>query len=241
MRRVCRTRQCGRAVDLILESFVFLLIGLQLPSVVNGLQGYSTSIVVWASVAVLVTVVVVRIALGVPVHVRYRAGCRRVFERGSRRFRRGRVFVVSWAGMRGVVSLAAAFAIPLTVNSGEGLPGAVADPVPDVCRRGRHAVAARPDVAVGDPCPRRAGGRRAVRRSRRGGRSGQGCTGRCGAAGRIGRSRRRRRPLRSAIVPRTSCEAGTPTARTRRGSDWDAATRIWGRARRTPSARCASR
>lgn len=50
------------AVDLILESFVFLLIGLQLPSVVNGLQGYSTSIVVWASVAVLVTVVVVRIA-----------------------------------------------------------------------------------------------------------------------------------------------------------------------------------
>ena len=33
------------------------------------------------------------------------------------------VFIVAWAGMRGVVSLAAAFAVPLTTLSGEEFPG----------------------------------------------------------------------------------------------------------------------
>jgi CPA1 family monovalent cation:H+ antiporter len=33
------------------------------------------------------------------------------------------VFVLAWAGMRGVVSLAAAFAVPLTTLSGEEFPG----------------------------------------------------------------------------------------------------------------------
>ncbi len=33
------------------------------------------------------------------------------------------MFVLAWSGMRGVVSLAAAFAIPLTVNSGAPFPG----------------------------------------------------------------------------------------------------------------------
>ena len=33
------------------------------------------------------------------------------------------VFVVAWAGMRGVVSLAAAFAVPLTTLSGAPFPG----------------------------------------------------------------------------------------------------------------------
>ncbi|MGW6655581.1 Na+/H+ antiporter [Rhodococcus sp. NPDC055024] len=111
-----------KAVDLILESFVFLLIGLQLPSVVNGLQGYSTSIVVWASVAVLVTVVVVRIAWVFPFTYVPRWLSPRIRAREPEISARA-VFVVSWAGMRGVVSLAAAFAIPLTVNSGEDFPG----------------------------------------------------------------------------------------------------------------------
>ena len=112
----------GLFLDLILESFVFLLIGLQLPSVVNGLQGYSTSIVVWASVAVLVTVVVVRIAWVFPFTYVPRWLSPRIRAREPEISARA-VFVVSWAGMRGVVSLAAAFAIPLTVNSGEDFPG----------------------------------------------------------------------------------------------------------------------
>src|SRR6202008_5103357 len=35
----------------------------------------------------------------------------------------GQVFVVAWAGMRGVVSLAAAFAVPATTLSGAPFPG----------------------------------------------------------------------------------------------------------------------
>src|SRR6202008_5186404 len=33
------------------------------------------------------------------------------------------VFVVAWAGMRGVVSLAAAFAVPMTTLTGAAFPG----------------------------------------------------------------------------------------------------------------------
>lgn len=111
-----------KAVDLILESFVFLLIGLQLPSVVRGLQDYATSTVVWSSVAVLLTVVVVRVAWVFPFAYVPRWLSRRVRARDPEVSARA-VFVVSWAGMRGVVSLAAAFAIPLSVNSGAYFPG----------------------------------------------------------------------------------------------------------------------
>ncbi|MGC0366791.1 Na+/H+ antiporter [Rhodococcus sp. 27YEA15] len=111
-----------RAVDLILESFVFLLIGLQLPSVVEGLQGYSVAVVVWASAGVLVTVVLVRIAWVFPATYVPRWVSPRIRAREPQPSPRS-VFIVSWAGMRGVVSLAAAFAIPLTVNSGEDFPG----------------------------------------------------------------------------------------------------------------------
>ena len=229
-----------RAVDLILESFVFLLIGLQLPSVVNGLQGYSTSIVVWASVAVLVTVVVVRIAWVFPFTYVPRWLSPRIRAREPEISARA-VFVVSWAGMRGVVSLAAAFAIPLTVNSGEDFPGRSLILFLTFVVVVGTLFAARPDVAVGDPCPRPCRGTKssptlAPRRPLR--------TRLHGPLRRGWTNWSEPTPttsLRSAIVPRTSCEAGTPTARTRRGSDWDAATRIWGRARRTPSARCASR
>ena len=50
-----------RAVQLVLESFAFLLIGLQLPTVIDELAGIRASVLATASVAVLATVIVVRI------------------------------------------------------------------------------------------------------------------------------------------------------------------------------------
>jgi monovalent cation/hydrogen antiporter len=38
---------------------------------------------------------------------------------------RAQVFIVAWAGMRGVVSLAAAFGVPLTTMSGDPFPGRI--------------------------------------------------------------------------------------------------------------------
>jgi CPA1 family monovalent cation:H+ antiporter len=111
-----------RAVQLILESFVFLLIGLQLPTVVNNLRGVGFSTLAIASVAVFGTVLVVRLVWVVTFAYLPRMVSARIRQREPAPTR-GQVFVLAWAGMRGVVSLAAAFGVPMTVLSGERFPG----------------------------------------------------------------------------------------------------------------------
>lgn len=111
-----------KAVQLVFESFAFMLIGLQLTTVVDELAGISVAVLVGSSVAVLATVIGVRIVwvyLGAYLPRRFSA---RIREREVAPTR-GQVFVVAWAGMRGVVSLAAAFAVPLTTLSGAPFPG----------------------------------------------------------------------------------------------------------------------
>jgi monovalent cation/hydrogen antiporter len=102
-----------KALQLVLESFAFLLIGLQLPSVVRELTGIKASVIVTSSVAVLATVIVVRIAW-----IYLFAYLPRLLSATTRNREPAptpaQVFIVAWAGMRGVVSLAAAFAVPLT-------------------------------------------------------------------------------------------------------------------------------
>ena len=111
-----------RALQLLLESFAFLLIGLQLPTVISELTGIRASTLAVSSAGVLATVIVVRIAW-----VFLFAYLPRLFVRGIRDAEpapsAAQVFIVAWAGMRGVVSLAAAFAVPLSTLSGDPLPG----------------------------------------------------------------------------------------------------------------------
>ncbi|TQK30291.1 CPA1 family monovalent cation:H+ antiporter [Arthrobacter sp. SLBN-53] len=101
-----------RALQFILESFAFLLIGLQLPSVVDQLAGFSPARIAMSALAVLGTTIAVRL-----VWVYVFAYLR------SPRPSVGETFVVAWAGMRGVVSLAAAFGVPMTTLSGDAFPG----------------------------------------------------------------------------------------------------------------------
>lgn len=115
-------RAVWRAVQLVLESFAFLLIGLQLPTVVANMHGVRFATLAVASVAVFTTVLAVRLAW-----VALFAYLPWVFSARARRrgpgASRGQVFILAWAGMRGVVSLAAAFAVPLTTLAGERFPG----------------------------------------------------------------------------------------------------------------------
>ncbi|MET0453075.1 MAG: Na+/H+ antiporter [Mycobacterium sp.] len=111
-----------KTLQFVLESFAFLLIGLQLPTVVGELEGISASVLAIASVAVLATVIVVRIVWVFTMSYVPRKLSRRIREREERPTP-AQVFVVAWAGMRGVVSLAAAFAVPTTTLSGDEFPG----------------------------------------------------------------------------------------------------------------------
>ncbi|HEX5145016.1 MAG TPA: Na+/H+ antiporter [Mycobacterium sp.] len=111
-----------RSVQLLLESFAFLMIGLQLPQVVREMRGTPANVVVLSSVAVFVTVLAVRVAAVFATTRLQPIQSRRRGERAQKPDA-AQTLVVAWAGMRGVVSLAAAFGVPLTTLSGAPFPG----------------------------------------------------------------------------------------------------------------------
>lgn len=100
-----------RIVSFALESIVFLLIGLQVRSVAVSLSDWPWSQLLLYSAAIVVTVIVVRFAWVFPATYLPRRLSRARRERDPAPPWQWAV-VVSWAGMRGVVSLAAAFALP---------------------------------------------------------------------------------------------------------------------------------
>jgi Na+/H+ antiporter len=103
-----RTLGFWDALTFLLESVLFLLIGLQLPHITRGLPVGGPLLY---ATAVLVTLVAVRMAwmFSVPLLVRIIRP-----RRGEPPQTRGELTVLGWSGMRGGVSLAAALALPLT-------------------------------------------------------------------------------------------------------------------------------
>ena len=75
------------------------------------MAGISASVIMASSVAVFATVIVVRIVWVYTFAYLPRMLSKRIRERETAPTV-AQVFVVAWAGMRGVVSLAAAFAVP---------------------------------------------------------------------------------------------------------------------------------
>src|SRR5262249_5809465 len=100
----------------LLNGIVFLLIGLQIAALVQ-VMGFAVLLrLAAAGVAVSVTLVAVR-----ALWIAGLAGWQRLRSRGGVAIRPAEVVVLSWTGMRGVVSLAAALAMPLTVPGGSPL------------------------------------------------------------------------------------------------------------------------
>ncbi len=110
-----------KMVAFVLESAVFALIGLQLPYVLEGLGDYGVAESLGYAAGVFVFVVVVRYVWVFPATFLPRVLSSRIREREPDTNWKGPV-IVGWAGMRGVVSLAIAFSIPLTTTEGEPLP-----------------------------------------------------------------------------------------------------------------------
>ncbi len=105
----------------LLNAILFLLVGLQLPGVIDELSGEATGdLVLWA---VLVSAAVILVRMLWMFTVPY--VLRMLDRRGVRRDRRAPAserVIVGWAGMRGSVSLAAALAVPLSVDAGGPFP-----------------------------------------------------------------------------------------------------------------------
>jgi CPA1 family monovalent cation:H+ antiporter len=105
----------------LLNGVLFLLVGLQLPGILEGLSDRQTEELLWWGFLVSLVVIVVRLAWGFTVPYLIRAIDRRPRQR-ERRAPPAERLAVGWAGMRGSVSLAAALAIPMTIDGGGAFP-----------------------------------------------------------------------------------------------------------------------
>ncbi|MFB6823653.1 Na+/H+ antiporter [Streptomyces virginiae] len=103
-----------KVVAFVLESVVFALIGLQLPVVLKGLGEYDGLHAAWYAIAVFVAVVVARFLWVFPATFVPRWMSPRIRDREPETDWKAPV-IVGWAGMRGVVSLAIAFSVPMSV------------------------------------------------------------------------------------------------------------------------------
>ncbi len=105
----------------LLNATLFILIGLQLPVIVDGLDGRTGAELIGYSALVCAAVIATRFAWLFTVPYLIRSVDRRPQQRARRVGARPRI-VVGWAGMRGAVSLAAALALPLETDAGAPLP-----------------------------------------------------------------------------------------------------------------------
>lgn len=108
-------------VVFLLNGFIFILIGLQLPGIMAGLSDYPLLRLVGYAALISLTAVVVRFLWVFPAGYLPRLLSRRLRERDPYPGWRN-VTVVAWIGMRGVVSLAAAFSLPFTLSGGNPFP-----------------------------------------------------------------------------------------------------------------------
>ncbi|WP_448626097.1 Na+/H+ antiporter [Geodermatophilus sp. URMC 64] len=130
-----------RLINYLLEGLVFLLIGQQLPTVVSGLGQYETSTVVTASVLCVGVVLLVRplwlmLTQLLPRSLHMRLGGGDDVENATddqpaderrahaaQRLTNREIVALSWAGTRGVISLAAIFTLPRLTDGGDPFPG----------------------------------------------------------------------------------------------------------------------
>jgi monovalent cation/hydrogen antiporter len=109
-------------VTFLLNATLFVLIGLQLPVVVDQLTGESPTELAGYVVMVCGAVIGARFVWVFTVPYIVRALDRRPRQR-ERRVGAAERVVVAWSGLRGGVSLATALALPLETDAGNPLPG----------------------------------------------------------------------------------------------------------------------
>ena len=110
------------SLTFVINGLVFVLIGLQLPHVLSGIRDYRVAELLLYGALFSTIVIVLRLMWMFPgARLAYLIRTRllgQTYPRPSAR----QVFVVGWTGMRGVVSLAAAIALPEALSDGRPFP-----------------------------------------------------------------------------------------------------------------------
>ncbi|SHH65594.1 Na+/H+ antiporter [Flavobacterium johnsoniae] len=104
----------------LLNGIIFILIGLQLSEVVATIEGYKISELILYSLLISATAIVTRIVFIAPA-IWFPSLLGNKIHKEEQTFSWKNVLVLSWAGMRGVLSLATAMALPLVMEDGTPL------------------------------------------------------------------------------------------------------------------------
>jgi len=119
------TRIQGNAVweilVFLLNSALFVLIGLQLPVIVEGLDDGALGELIAQGALIAATVMIIRLLWVFPFTYGPRVLFRRIRENDPTPPWQN-TLLVAWTGMRGAVTLAAALAVPLTIDGGSNFP-----------------------------------------------------------------------------------------------------------------------
>ena len=110
-----------RVLGFLLNGLVFLIIGLELRTILAGLGAGAFWPLLGYGLLVSVAAIAIRIGWVFPVNY-LRRWIGRWLGREEERSPKRNLFITSWAGMRGVVSLATALALPLVVQGGQPFP-----------------------------------------------------------------------------------------------------------------------
>ena len=110
------------ALEFLLNGFIFILLGLQLPNVLSGLHEFGRLRLLGYGTIFSLTLIALRFVWMYP-GARFAYHLRRVLQHQQQPRPNPRaVFVLGWTGMRGVVALAAASSLPYTIRDGEPFP-----------------------------------------------------------------------------------------------------------------------
>lgn len=110
-----QTTNVWATIIFILNGIVFILIGLELPTIINGLDEYSLEQGIHYGIIISLITIAIRFIWVYPIAHIPRFLSKKIRETEPSPGWKGPL-ITSWAGMRGVVSLAAALSIPLTID-----------------------------------------------------------------------------------------------------------------------------
>jgi len=120
-------RLSGQAVwemiDFVLNGFVFLLLGFQLPYILAGIHMRHLGKLVLLGALFSGVVILLRFVWVYPGAAISYAIRRRLLHQSETIPNPQALFIVGWTGMRGVVALAAAISLPKVLDSGDPFPG----------------------------------------------------------------------------------------------------------------------
>ncbi|MFD0793483.1 Na+/H+ antiporter [Mucilaginibacter litoreus] len=109
------------SIVFVLNAVIFFLIGLQLPDIITGIKNMSISSALFIALVITLIIILTRILSGLFSAVFTRFISRYITVAQNNPGWRNPL-TISWAGMRGVVSLASALSIPLLLPSGQTFP-----------------------------------------------------------------------------------------------------------------------